>query len=52
MFTAFDLGFGVNAQPVSDDVIQLVLISEDPRTPEQREADASAAAIAQTLPLF
>jgi hypothetical protein len=52
MFTAFDLGFGVSANPVSDDVVTMRLIAEDIRTPEQRESDLTAAAVSLTLPLF
>lgn len=52
MFTAFDLGFGVSANPVSDDVVTLRLIAEDTRTPEQRESDLNTAALSLILPLF
>lgn len=51
MFTAADLGFGVNAHPVADDVVALVLVTEDPRTEEQKEADLLQQARDLTLTL-
>jgi hypothetical protein len=54
MFSQRDLAqFGVSAHPVMDvSPGRLVLISEDPRTPEEKERDLRRAAEAKTRPMF
>jgi hypothetical protein len=54
MFSQRDLAqFGVSAHPVMDvSPGKLVLISEDPRTPEEKERDLRLEAEAKTRPMF
>lgn len=51
MFTADQLVFQGSARPQSDAVVKMVLLAEDPRSPEQVEADKLKEAQAMTLPL-